>query len=263
MPRLNFVVNDKWYRTIVWHTADTGVKLSLNLRPTLCAFPPRKTYMRMLIADDHRLLRDGIRSILCEMSEWAQISAASTLDEAISVADLGKGFDMALLGHTMSGMDGVEGVRVFLGKFPQTKVVLLTGTADSGTVLTAVAAGAHGVLSKGMSGHGMRHALRLVLVGETYLPSDAIISLAISDIQRPPNSLSSVPVCRNVRFSPSETEVIPLLLDGLPNKLIAQRLNINEAAAKARLRGVYKKVGAANRAQAVWGLLALGEARSA
>ena len=197
------------------------------------------------------------------MSERAQISATSTLDEAMSLADLGKGFDLALLGQNISGMDGVEGVRVFLNRFPQTKVVLLAAAADSCTVLTAVAAGAHGVISKDMSGHGMQHALRLVLVGETYLPSDAIIALAISNIQRPPNSLSSVPACCNARFSPAETEVIPLLLDGLPNKLIAQRLNINEAAAKARLRGIYKKVGAANRAQAVWSLLALGEARSA
>lgn len=195
------------------------------------------------------------------MSEQTQVFDAGTLTEAMSLAGPSEGFDLALLGHTMPGMDGVGGIRAFVNRFPSAKVVLLTAAADSVTVLDAMAAGAHGIISKAMSGFGVQHALRLVLAGETYLPSDVIIALASSNV-RPSKGLSFAPPCCNVRFSPAEAEVIPLLLDGLPNKLIAQRLNIEEAAAKARLRGVYKKIGAANRAQAVWSLLSLGESRS-
>jgi two-component system, NarL family, nitrate/nitrite response regulator NarL len=217
--------------------------------------------MNVLIAHHQRLLRDGVRPFLIKLGAKVEIFDADSLEHAIFVADPG-GCDLALLGHTMPGMNGVAGIRVFAEKFPSTKVVLLTATADSATVLGAVDAGAHGVISKTMSGRGMQHALRLVLAGECYLPPNAIMALARSnDLSLLRGQLPAF-TCQGIHFSPAETEVIPLLLDGLPNKLITQHLGIDEAAIKARLRGVYKKIGATNRAQAVWGLLSLGQARS-
>ncbi|CAA7619612.1 response regulator transcription factor [Magnetospirillum sp. UT-4] len=218
--------------------------------------------MRVLFADEQRLLRDGIRAFVSKVNANVEIADADSLDGAISVANQRK-FDLALLGHSMSGMDGVNGVRVFGDRYPSTKVVLLTATADSATVLAAVDAGAHGVISKGMSGCGVQHALRLVMAGECYLPASAIVALANSNSRLLPECPSSAYAFRNVHFSPAETEVIPLLLDGLPNKVIAQRLDIDETAVKARLRSIYKKIGAANRAQAVWSLLSVGRGRSA
>lgn len=217
--------------------------------------------MRVLIADDQRLLRDGVRPFISKLGAKVDILDANSLDEAIFAADR-EGCDLALLGHGMPGMDGVGGIRVFTERSPSAKVVLLTADADSATVLAAVDAGAHGVISKAMSGRGMQHALRLVLTGECYLPPGVIVALARSNNRPQPGGYRPAVASLNVRFSPAESEVIPLLLDGLPNKLIAQSLGIDEAAIKARLRGVYKKIGATNRAQAVWGLLSLGKARS-
>lgn len=217
--------------------------------------------MRVLIADEQRLLRDGIRPFLGKMGAKVEVIDADSLATAHLVADQ-QIFDLAVLGHTMPGMDGVGGIRTFGAKYPSTKMVLLTATADSATVLAAVDAGAHGVISKEMSGCGVKHALHLVMSGECYLPASAIVALASSNSRLQSESFSSACALRNVHFSPAETEVIPLLLDGLPNKLIAQRLDIDEAAVKARLRSTYKKVGATNRAQAVWSLLSVGKARS-
>ncbi len=213
--------------------------------------------MRVLLADSQRLLRDGIRPFLSKLNSKSHVIEATTFDEAILAADEAGELDLAVLGHTMMGMFGVTGIQRFRNKFPKTKVVLLTESSDPTTILAAIAAGADGVISKAMSGRAMQSALRMVAAGDVYLPSDLVISFARLSSRSPPP-----PHDEPMIFSPAETEVVPLLLDGLSNKVIAQRLGIEEAAIKARLRGIYRKVGAVNRAQAVWSLLSNGKARS-
>jgi len=219
--------------------------------------------MRILLADEQNLLRAGLRSILPELSPQALFFDAGTFDEALSVAADAGGVDMALLGNSMPGMNGTAGIGAFLASFPIAKVVLLTTDADPGAMLAAVAAGAVGVIFKTISGPGMLSALRLVMSGEGYLPSETVVSIAKlaarSETVGEPCALVKT---RRVVFSPAESEVVPLLLDGLPNKVIAKRLGIEEAAIKARLRGMYKKMGVSNRAQAVWALLSDGRIRS-
>jgi len=219
--------------------------------------------MRILLADEQKLLRDGVRPLLSELSQKALFFDASTFDEALSVAADAGGMDLALLGQAMPGMNGVTGVQTFAARFPIAKVVLLTANASPPMMLAAVAAGAAGVIFKTISGIGMLNALRLVMSGEIYLPSDAVIALTTAAVDAATASEPIAPAMpARAPFSPCESKVIPLLLDGLPNKSIAQRLGIEEAAVKARLRGIYRKMGVANRAQAVWGLQAGGRTRS-
>jgi DNA-binding NarL/FixJ family response regulator len=219
--------------------------------------------MRILLADDQRLMRDGIRPFLAKLAAKSVFFEAASFDEAIAMAKGEGGVDLAVLGQTMPGMNGAFGLQEFADLFPSSRVVLLANAADPKTILAAVAAGAHGVIPKTISGQGMLGALRLVVAGEVYLPSDAIVALAeLAILAESDRSAPLVIDLAEISFSAAETEVVPLLLDGLPNKCIAQRLDINEAAVKARLRSVYKKISVTNRAQAVWELLRLGKVRS-
>ncbi|HLN25110.1 MAG TPA: response regulator transcription factor [Patescibacteria group bacterium] len=219
--------------------------------------------MKILIADEYRLMRDGLRPFLSELSPIAHFFDASTLNEAISVAADAGEIDLVLLSQAMPGMNDVSGIRSFREGFPKGKVVLLSTIADPLTMVEALVAGAVGVIPKTSSMHSLVSALRLVISGEVYLPSEAAIALS---------NRSALPVSTNrpsapenigmVRFSSSESKVLPLLLDGLSNKVIAERLGIEEAAVKARMRCIYRKIGVANRAQAVWALQANGNLRT-
>jgi DNA-binding NarL/FixJ family response regulator len=220
--------------------------------------------MRILLADDQRLMRDGIRPFLAKLAAKSVFFEAGSFDEAIATARDEGDIDLAVLGQTMPGMNDLSTIQIFTDLFPASRVVLLANDADPLTMLSAVTAGAHGVIPKTISGQGMLGALRLVVAGEIYLPSGAIIALAKLAILADSGRGASHPTdLALVDFSPAETQVVPLLLDGLPNKIIAERLNIEEAAVKARLRSAYRKMSVTNRAQAVWELLRLGMARSA
>lgn len=215
--------------------------------------------MRILLADDQRLLRDAVRPFLSKLSPKADLIEARTFEEAMSVAAELSEVGLALFGQSLPGLDGVSGIRVFRQEFPQAKVVVVSATPDIGLMLEAMAAGASGVISRAISGRGMLNALRLILSGEVYLPAELVMAATKSARRK---SSEAEPTAKtfvvSANFSPAEAEVIPLLLEGLSNKAIAQCCGAGEAAIKARLRGIYKKVGAVNRAQAVRALLAHG-----
>ncbi|OAN49507.1 hypothetical protein A6A04_19370 [Paramagnetospirillum marisnigri] len=219
--------------------------------------------MRILLADDQRLLRDAVRPFLSKLSPKTHLIEASTFEEAMSAAAESGEVSLALLGQSLPGMDGVSGIRVFRREFPLAKVVVVSASPDIGMMLEAMDAGTSGVISKTISGRGMLNALRLIMSGETYLPAELVLAATrfaggkVSEAETSPQA----PI-ESTSFSPAEAEVIPLLLDGLSNKAIAQHCGAGEAAVKARLRGIYKKLGAVNRPQAVWALLAHGKIRS-
>jgi DNA-binding NarL/FixJ family response regulator len=215
--------------------------------------------MRILLADDQRLLRDGIRPFLVTLSSDTRLFEAGTFDEAIQVVAEEGAIDLAVLGQALPGMDGLVGVLAFSKRFPTTRVVLLTAVVDPQLILAAVAAGAQGIILKTISGENMLNALRMVVSGEIYMPAESVIALAKAmNFFAIPNGSSASENNGKAPFSSGESQVVPLLLDGLSNKLIAQRLGIEEAAVKARLRSIYKKMGVFNRAQAVMALLSHG-----
>ncbi|MDR3517435.1 MAG: response regulator transcription factor [Azospirillaceae bacterium] len=212
--------------------------------------------MRVLIASDHRLLREGICQFLPRLSSRVDIVEVDDFEGALSKSSSESTFELSLLSYTLPGMDNTSGIVNFVEKFPLTKVVLLTSIADSTHMLEAISAGAKGVIFKTISVNGMLAALHVVMEGQIYLPAEILLSLAEGvGIKRKPKTVfpgSTV----SERFSSAERHVISLLLTGLPNKLMATQLDIPESAVKSRLRRIFKKVNATNRAQAVVALLA-------
>lgn len=221
--------------------------------------------MQIVLADDHKLMRDGLRPFLGKLQVGARVLEAADFPEAVAVTKSAGAVDLALLDLMMPGMNGVSGLSSFVGQFPETRVVLLSAFGDASTVLDAINAGASGFIPKTIGGNGLVNALRLVLSGEVYVPSTTLLEMAerrvgaggmLTTAMRTP----SRPAAGEGQppLSQREREVVALLTEGLPNKVIASRLNLGEPTVKACLRGLYRKIGAANRAQAVKILLAMG-----
>ena len=207
--------------------------------------------MQILVADDHKLVRDGLRPFLQELDPGAEILDAATLGEAIKVIDETPGIGLVLLDLMMPGMDGLSGLQQIKTRIPDTPVVIVSGYSTRDHVVSAVQSGAAGFIPKTVSGTAMVNALRLVLSGEKYLPSSTFFEDApsASSGAGPAKPVGAPPPFD--RLSRREGEILAQLVEGRTNKEIAIALSLQEITIKVHLRNVYRKIGAANRAQAV------------
>lgn len=211
--------------------------------------------MQILVADDHKLVRDGLKPFLQELDPGVEVLDAANLDEALQAAEKADRLGLVLLDLMMPGMDGLKGLEALKARLPNVPVVIVSGYSSREHVVSAVQLGAAGFIPKTVSGTAMVNALRLVLSGEKYLPSSTFFDE--QGIQHPPSpgmggltKTGGVPQPFD-RLSRREGEILALLVDGRTNKEIAIALDLQEITIKVHLRNVYRKIGAANRAQAV------------
>jgi len=227
--------------------------------------------MRILLADDHKLLRDALHPLLSKVHAQVQVVEADNFPDAVAAADAIGGVELALLDLRMPGMDGLAGLRRFMERFPAARVVLLSAFGEPDTVLAAIKAGAAGFIPKTIGGRGFVNALRLIMSGEVYVPGNTLLEAGEqwtnTPIPPPPPiptvnatpPAPDIPATEEEDFSEREHAIMALLVDGLPNKVIARQLGLQEPTVKARLRSLYRKIGAVNRAQAVRIILTSGK----
>lgn len=211
--------------------------------------------MKILVADDHKLVRDGLKPFLQELAPDVEVLDAANMDEALAAASAVPDLGLVLLDLMMPGMDGLRGLEALRAKCPGVPVVIVSGFSSRDHVVAAVQAGAAGFIPKTVSGTAMVNALRLVLSGEKYLPSSTFFDdPANPTMMMPPNmgrpGTGGVPAPFD-KLSRREAEILALLVEGRTNKEIALCLDLQEITIKVHLRNVYRKIGAANRAQAV------------
>lgn len=203
--------------------------------------------LQILIADDHNLLRDALRPILQKLDTEVDVLEASTFDEAQQQALSHRALDLVLLDLNMPGMDGPNSVRELVSQIPKVPVVMMSGQFGRKDVTSAIEAGATGYIPKTLGADAMVNALRLVLSGETYVPS-VVFSGPDEDSKGQGKFSSDSPLAR---LSKRETEILGYLIEGNTNKEIARELDLQEITIKIHLRNAYKKIGASNRADAV------------
>lgn len=208
--------------------------------------------MRLLFADDHNLLRDALKVYLYKLSDKVEIVEAGSLDEAIATVKPTAMPDLILLDLQMPGMDGLKGIGRMQKRVPTAPIVILSGFFDRRTVLAAIENGARGFIPKTTSGEAMINALRLVMAGEKYLPSSLI-----DDVSVPSRSAAAL-VGRTIpqdgllsKLTERELEILKYVIDGKTNKEIGKVVGLQEITVKVHVRNAYKKLGAANRADAV------------
>lgn len=209
------------------------------------------TEMQIIVADDHNLVREGLKPFLHELAQDVQVLDAGSLDEALAKADQASNLSLVLLDLRMPGMNGLAGIQTFHQRHPGVPVVVLTGHINRDDVMTAVRFGASGYIPKTISGASLINALRLVLSGEKYLPTFMLTDEAEEPtVSKPTAPVPGKPTPLDT-LSPREREILSLLIEGRTNKDIARKLDLQEITIKIHLRNVYRKIGAVNRAQAV------------
>jgi len=200
------------------------------------------TAIRVLIADDHAVVRQGLRTFLDLQEDVEVVGEAGDGHEALDAARATRP-DVVLMDVVMPELDGVEATRRIVAELPGTRVLALTSFLDEDRVLPAVRAGATGYLLKDVQPAELVRAIRTVHEGGALLhPAvTARVMAALTDADAPagPEALT-----------PREHEVLRLIARGLPNKLIARELGIAEKTVKAHVGSVLRKLGVHDRTQA-------------
>lgn len=203
--------------------------------------------MKILLADDHDLVRDALVGLLRKDDSEIDITAVSDLDKALDVCRQGGAFDVIILDLRMPGMNGLSGIRKMHAQMPGTPVVLMSGNASSTDVHSAIELGVKGFVPKTLSGKSLINALRLVAAGETYVPAEFLSN-------RGGASSTAVGPSLTVR----ELQVLSELRSGNSNKEISRTLDIAETTVKLHLRSLSEKLNARNRTDIVIRAIDLG-----
>jgi DNA-binding NarL/FixJ family response regulator len=197
--------------------------------------------MNVLIADDHPLVRDALARTLQPVLPDALILQAADLDTAEALL-LAEQPALALLDLHMPGMQGVQGVRRLQRLAPALKLVVVSGDDDPAVMRAAFAAGAVAFLPKSDPAEVLQQAIRIVLGGGTYMPSQALADL------RPG---APAPRPDTAALTPRQLDVLKCLMQGQPNKLIARELGLTEGTVKIHIAAILRALQARNRTEAV------------
>ena len=194
--------------------------------------------IRVLIADDHHVVRAGLEQLLGAVEDMELVGAARNGREALELAAVAAP-DVVLMDLSMPELDGTQTTRELLRVNPDLKVVVLTSFSDRERILEALEAGAVGYLLKDAEPEDLIRGIRAAQRGESPLDPKAASTVLSERVHGVALDLTD-----------REQEVLRLLSAGMPNKVIASRLNITEKTVKAHLTSVYQRIGVTDRTQA-------------
>ena len=205
--------------------------------------------IRVLIADDQGLVREGLATLLAAQDVIEVAATAADGQQAVALCDRHLP-DVVLMDLRMPQLDGVEATRQIRSAHPQIEIVVLTTYADDASILGALQAGARGYLTKDAGAAEIARAVHAAAAGQTLLDpavQQRLLAAAADGRPEPPRHPASLPD----ELTPREAEVLGLIAGGLSNAEIAARLVISEATVKTHVNHVFAKTGARDRAQAV------------
>lgn len=202
--------------------------------------------IRVLIADDHVLFRDGLRALLTAVPETELVGEATSGDEAVALAERLQP-DLILMDVQMPGRNGVEATRQIVQASPHIHVLVMTMFDDDATVFAAMRAGARGYLLKGATHEELLRAIRGVSNGEAFF-SPQIAGRMIAYFAQMRQAAPKVPF---PELSEREREVLALIAQGATNPEIAARLVLSSKTVRNHVSNILSKLQVADRAQAM------------
>jgi DNA-binding NarL/FixJ family response regulator len=210
--------------------------------------------LKFLIADDHPLFRDGLSRLVTELDSEIELVETGDFPDAVKAAREEGPFDLVLTDLRMPGMDEFVGVRALREAAPSVPIVVVSGFETRANLERALAVGAQGFLPKSSPPPVMLNALRLVLLGEIYVPpslfsSEGRTTGAVSASLE--SARSTIGAQANIEMlTQRQLGVLALIGQGLSNRNIADRLTISEGTVKVHVGAILKTLGVSNRTQA-------------
>ena len=215
---------------------------------------PAPAPIRVLIADDQRVVREGLNMLVALIDDVEVVGAACDGAEAVRLAETYRP-DVVLMDLRMPDLDGIAATGLLRERLPAARVLVLTTYADQDAIVPALRAGARGYLTKDASAEQIEAAIRAVHAGQTHLDPAVQERLVAAVLSRPPPPDPAGPAGPSGQppdgLTTREAEVLALLASGLSNAEIAQRLYLSHATVKTHINRIFAKTGARDRAQAV------------
>jgi two-component system, NarL family, response regulator LiaR len=202
---------------------------------------PETKRIRVMIVDDHAVVRSGLSAFLMVYPDLEMVGEAESGEEAVARAGICKP-DVILMDLVMPGMDGVVTTRAIKQKYPQIEIVALTSFKEENMVQGALQAGAKGYLLKNVTAIELSSAIRSAYAHRMTLSSEAAEVLVQSNTQTVPTSDG---------LTEREREVLALMVEGLNNGEIAERLVVSPSTVKFHIANIFDKLGVDNRVAAV------------
>jgi DNA-binding NarL/FixJ family response regulator len=190
--------------------------------------------LHLLLIDDHALFRSGLRLVLLQGMDDVEVLEAASLEQAVRTTDEPPA--LVLLDIQLQGVNGLEGLGLLRQRWPQVPVVMLSSIATPDTIAQALARGAAAFVSK----------------GDTPEKIIAVIRHTLAHLQQTPLAGSAPAKPSAPRLTPRQCEVLDLLCEGLPNKLIARRLQVSEFTVRGHVQAVLGLLGVNSRSQATF-----------
>ena len=204
----------------------------------------RGSVERVLIADDHPLVRDGLRTVISVAFDQADLFEASSVAEAVEIIEREGDFDLVLLDLNMPDAEGFSGLKLLRDRFPSLPIVMVSAAADGHVASGAIANGAAGFIPKSLKRSQIVGAIQSILAGNIYLPEDFGMPTGadteMADIRRRIDTLT-----------PQQRVVLGLVVAGKLNKQIAYELDVSMTTVKAHVSAILAKLNVYSRTQAV------------
>ncbi len=199
---------------------------------------------RIVIADDHPLVRGALRQAVERRFATATVIEVGAFDEAAAEMSRGEEVDLLMLDLAMPGVEGFSGLLYFRAQHPTVPVVIVSANDDPNVIRRAIGFGASGFIPKTVDMETIAAAIETVLKGGAWMPPDI-------DLAQPVDRDASEAVRKLATLTPQQVRVLMMLSQGLLNKQIAYELTVSEATVKAHVSAILQKLGVDSRTQAV------------
>ncbi len=213
--------------------------------------------MKVLVIDDHELIREGLRPVLEQIGapgEAVMVLQADSYARGVEIAAQNRDLDLVLLDFNLPNVQGFAALVDLQERFPDLPVVIVSGQDDPDLMRETLERGALGFIPKTSSSSVIVNALRLVLSGGTYVPREAMGASR----KAAPAARDGSEAAARLGITPRQAEVLALMLAGKPNKAICRELGLAEGTVKSHVAAVLKALDASNRVEAVIAAAKLG-----
>jgi len=204
---------------------------------------------RALIVDDHPIVRNALETSLVSLGIFDELDTAGSFRELIETLEGNADYQLLILDLSLTDVSGADGLVYIRENYPEIPVVVFSGHSSPHVIAECFEKGVQGFVAKSSSMQVVTNAIRIVLSGSSYIPPEAVNLLGLE----PAVGTDSAPEMTRsaIEFSPKQRQVFDQLVMGVPNRIIAARLNMAEGTVKAHLHSIYQILRVTNRAQAI------------